>query len=333
MKTTNYYFADYHTAADLSTLKPEVLEDLKFQLHINLTKIISCYGSYVDCIRMSVTSQGVTAKDLKIFLMGFSAFSHREQQIVLFSGSKFRDAHDVADIFELLIEEYASFMNYEIFQIIQKRYVFDEGQEALKYPKHLKEYVEKLKYTEFIEIKGGLREVPEKNTDTSQKMILKIEIEKTCNLAKLLNLKNDIARILGITPLGLQLIDVEEGCVVVTLLVLYCIADAIFTGQKKKIFSPEQILMFQVLSVQWLKCKDYEWNFIEDRSNVSGNRSGQVGELGSQAITQGRWVTITQGRCSSNHSGQVGGVLSHYSGQVGGWVGHILCFNAWYGQG
>ena len=164
-------------------------------------------------------------------------------------------------------------------------------------------------------------------------MILKIEIEKTCNLAKLLNLKNDIARILGITPLGLQLVDVEEGCVVVTLLVLYCIADAIFTGQKKKIFSPEQILMFQVLSVQWLKCKDYEWNFIEDGSNVSGNRSRQVGELGYQAITQGRWVTITQGRCSSNHSGQVGGVLIKSLLRAGGWVGHILCFNAWHGQG
>ena len=219
---------------------------------------------------MAITKQNVSAKDVSIFLMSLTAFNHDKQQDVLLSGSNLKDAHDIGDIFIILLEEYASFMNYEIFQTMQERYVIDEGQEALKYPVHLKEYVEKHKITEFVEIKGGLRVIHEKSSGTSQKMTLKIDIKETCKLARLTDLKFEIAKILDITLLGLQLLDVEKGCVVVTLLVVNSIVNAIFTGEKKEILTQEQMEMFQNLSVQWLKCKEYEWNFMKPQSNTSG---------------------------------------------------------------
>ena len=219
---------------------------------------------------MSIIQQGISAENLTTFLMTLTAFSHCEQQDVLLSESKIGEAREVNPIFQLLLKEYASFLNYEIFLALQQRYVLDEGQEALKYPEHLRLYVEKHNIAEFLEIKGGLKVMPEKSTDMSQKMTIKIDIKETCKLARLTDLKIEIAKILGVAPLGLQLLDVEKGCVVVTLLAVNSIANAIFTGEKKEILTQEQMEMFQNLSVQWLKCKEYEWNFMEQQSNTSG---------------------------------------------------------------
>lgn len=161
-------------------------------------------------------------------------------------------------------------MNYEIFLTLQKRYVIDEGQEALKYPEHLRLYVEKHNIAEFVEIKGSLKATLEKSTDASQVITLKIDIKETCKLARLTDLKIEIAKILDVTPLGVQLLDVEKGCVVVTFLVVNSIVDAIFTGEKEGIFTEGQVKMFRAFSVKWLKCKDYKWNFMEPLSNTSG---------------------------------------------------------------
>jgi hypothetical protein len=95
-------------------------------------------------------------------------------------------------------------------------------------------------------------------------MTVKFDIPETCKLAKLDDLKNKIAKILKITPLGLRLIDVEKGCVKVTFLVPNSIANVIFTGDQHKIFSPQQKDEFQALSIQWLKCKQYEWIFAAE---------------------------------------------------------------------
>ena len=264
------YCVEPTSVSDLSTLHPDILEDLRFRLTINRQEIIERYTFYVDYIRMSMTGQGVTVKDLRIFLLGLSAFSHCEQQYELLSSRKLKEASCIGDIFILLLEEYSSFLNYRIFQVLQKKYVKDEGQEELKYPEYLKAYVEKHNIVEFVEIKGGLKEVPGDSTETSEKMILKIDIEETSKLAKLMDLRRELAKILKVTPLGLQLLDIEKGCVVVTFLVLKSIADVIFSGEKDRVFSTHQIKEFQGLPIWWLKCKKYMWDFKDDISSIQG---------------------------------------------------------------
>ena len=131
------------SCSDLSSLDPDVLKDLKYQLEINLNEIIQRYNSYVQCIRKSIIKQGVTAGNMRTFLMGLSAFSHSEQQYTLLCDSKLDEAIEINDVFTLLLKNYASFLNYKIFKILQDEYVVNEGQEELRYPELLKAYLDK----------------------------------------------------------------------------------------------------------------------------------------------------------------------------------------------
>lgn len=281
-------------------MNPDILKDLKYKLRLNLKEIIKRYSSYVDCVRSTIISKGVSARELCAYLLTLSAFSHLEKEDVLLSSSKLQleKASDVNDIFIILITDYASFLNYGIFQTLLEKYAIDEGQEELRYPEHLKAYVEKHKISEFIEIKPILGKL----TATMQKITLVFNINQTCKLAKLFELENDIAEILGITPLGLRLLDVERGSVVVTFLIPGYVARMIFTGNRlAEIFSQRQMERFRALHIQCLKYNNNEWHFDEahidtpilgeDRGNVpdstphSATGSGDTDEVSTLGST------------------------------------------------
>ena len=256
------------SCSDLSSLDPDVLKDLKYQLEINLTEIIQRYNSYVQCIQKSIIKQGVTAGNMRTFLMGLSAFSHSEQQYTLLCDSKLDEAIEINDVFTLLLKNYASFLNYKIFKILQDEYVVNEGQEELRYPELLKAYLDKLKISEFLEVKPSLA----KPNSATQKITLKLDIKLTSRLSRLENLQNGIAQILDISPAGLQILDVEPGSIIVAFLVQNSIANVIFTKEKNEVFTLAQIEAFRFLNVLRLRYKDYEWNFSEtEQSITSGN--------------------------------------------------------------
>lgn len=243
--------------SDLSSLDPDILKDLKYQLRINCHGIIKRYNSYVDCIRTSINKQGKTAEDLRTFLMGLPAFSHGEKQDVLFSDSKLGEAVDVDDVFILLIKEYSSFLNYGIFESLQEEFVINRGQEGLRYPEHLKAYVDKHKIAEYTEVKLVLGNI----SDTSEEIIVRFDIELTCRLARLRSLENEVTKVLGINPAGLRFKDIKLGCVIVKFLILTSISHVIFTRDKQHVFTSEQIKKFRALPIQWLQYKDYRWDF------------------------------------------------------------------------
>ena len=258
------------SCSDLSSLDPDVLKDLKYQLQLNLNEIIQRYNSYVQYIRESIIKQGVTARNMCTFLMGLSAFSHSEQQYTLLCDSQLDEAIEIDDAFVLLFKNYASFLNYKIFKILQEKYVVNEGQEELQYPELLKAYLNKLKISEFLEVKPSLA----KPNSATQKITLKLDIKLTSRLSRLENLQNGIAQILGISPAGLQILDVEPGSIIVAFLVQNSIANVLFTKEKNEVFAQAQIEAFRSLNVLWLRYKDYEWNFSEaEQSNTSGNES------------------------------------------------------------
>ena len=95
--------------------------------------------------------KGVHAKDLVFYLLTLSAFNHSEQKKVLLLSheAELEKADDLIDVFKIIMREYASFMNYEIFQCIVKKYNLDNGKEVFKYPEHLEAYVNRLKIIEF----------------------------------------------------------------------------------------------------------------------------------------------------------------------------------------
>ena len=161
----------------------------------------------------------------------------------------------------MLIKEYASFLNYEIFQLIVDKYQLDNGQEEFKYPDHLKAYVNEHKISEFVEINPLLKDF----TDSSKEVILKIDIVATSRLAKIKNLGTKFAEILHVNPITLRLLDIKEGCVVVTFLIPTPVAKIVFN--KYTTLTERQIQDFKTLAILWMKCNGCYFFFKEQHTN------------------------------------------------------------------
>ena len=237
----------------LGSLDPGTLEDLQHQLNTELQRIIALYSSYVNCTRKSLEATRITAEDFSLDLLSVSAFNHSQQQLTLLSihEIELRRAVSINAIFRILVTEYASFLNYKIFEHIVKEYELDNGREEFKYPEHLKDYIKKHKISEFTNINPLKKEINANST----KMVLKIDIDSTSRLAKLVKLKSSIAGILRLNPTAIQLYDIKDGCVVATFLIPTPVAKLTFNADT--VLTEEQEKKFQALNVLWLKCNEF----------------------------------------------------------------------------
>ena len=240
------------------------------KLDDNLRTITAKYSTYVSSIRECLQAKGVRPADLCADLMNLTAFNHTRKKRSLLSSHKtdLRDATELNGIFYLISDEYSSFLNFEVFQWIVDRHHLDNGQEEFQYPQHLKAYLNSHKISEFVEINPLLKDF----SDASKEMVLKIDIESTSELAKLEKLRTAVAQILGLQPAALRLLDVEEGCVVVTFLIPSLVAEIIFS--KHSVLTIEQVEEFRVLNVLWLECNDRTFSFTTEgqKYNVHGDQ-------------------------------------------------------------
>lgn len=237
------------SACSMDSLDSDTLSDLHRQLDSGLDRIIKRYSCYVSCVRESLRTNGISANVLCSDLLTVSAFSNTEQKRTLLSTHKteLEKAVDLYAVFNLLVTEYASFLNCDIFEYILDKYQLRTGQEELNYPEYLDAYIRKLKISEFIKINPLLK----KFTATSKELVLKIDIEATSRLSKILHLKNTIASILGVNNAALQLVDIKEGCVLVSFLIPTAVAEVTFN--EHTVFTQEQTELLQTAQVSWLK--------------------------------------------------------------------------------
>ena len=221
------------------------------------------YASYVDCVCTIIENKGVTAKKLSAFLLTLPASTSisDDQKFKKMSDLKddLKGAQTVADVFFILNSKYASFLDYEIFEDMLENYGCNETNEKLKYPVHLKGYLEKHKIEEFVRINPKL----EKLNETSKKINIKFGIKKTCSLDSLKRLKEAIANILELKASTLRLLSIKKGCVQVTLLIPSSIADAIFT--RDTVFTSEKEREFRAASVLWLECNSCKFDFTKQK--------------------------------------------------------------------
>ena len=216
------------------------------------------YASYVDCLRCIIEEERLSPEALRSYLLSVPAFSKsfKVQKMALLSDhkSELMKQATITDIFNFLSTEYASFLNYGIFEKIIKKYNISTDQEELKYSDHLKAYIEKYKISEFLMINPLL-----KHKENSKKLTLKFDIENTCTLARVDELKKIIAKILKLKPSTLHIVDIEDGCVVVTFNIPTFVADVLFTPDT--LFVPQQQDELRAASVLWLKCNGYTFDF------------------------------------------------------------------------
>ena len=162
-----------------------------------------------------------------------------------------KNASTINGIFDLIGDEYTSFLNCDIFLSILNKYCSGVDNDTLNYPEHLKFYIDQHKINEFIRVNPKLAKI----NDTDEKLKFKFDIEQTSKVAKVFDLKHKIAAILGVTPSTLRLFSIEEGCLLVTFLTPAFVADKIFSAGG--ILPTKQIDELRVNSVMWVKCGDY----------------------------------------------------------------------------
>ena len=96
-------------------------------------------------------------------------------------------------------------------------------------------------------------------------------------LTSVIDLQLAIGVILDIKFATLQLLDISEGCVVVTFLIPTHIAEIVFN--KLTIFTEKQAQMFQAESILTLECNGHTFSFVEKAADYIDQKDEQKGEM------------------------------------------------------
>ena len=267
---------DSSASTDSAPLDPDVEMDLEQQLDLNFKIIRKKYGAYVDCILNIVIKKGISVKQLSSYLLSIMALTKADDkenlQLLSDMEADLKGAKEIADIFISLNLKYASFLDYEIFEMILEYYGPGEEGEELTYPTHLKAYIEQHKIKEFIRLNPQLINPKLKKLDAGSKTIkIKLNISRTQNLATLKEVTKAVANILKIRASTLRLCGVKKGCVLVTLLIPASIAEAFFTSDTA--FSSEQITKFRAAKVLWFKCNGFKFDFRKGKTSQPHDRA------------------------------------------------------------
>ena len=234
-------------------------ENLKQKLENNLEQIKSRFASFVHCIRKSLIKRGVPASDLRTFVMPLLPRRSEVRKEV-------KKATTIDEIFEILEDLYASFLNYNIYLDVIENFDINDKQEKLNYPHYIEEYIKKHQLSEFFKINPKL----ENFTDESKKVILKMDMELTkTSLADLVDVVKSVANILLLSKSDLRILDVKEGCLLISLLIPTKLADSVFIKSKK--FTADETKELQSLSVMWLECNGHVFKFAEQLDH--GNKA------------------------------------------------------------
>ena len=269
----NTYFLNVVAKDDSSTgpIDPSILMDLKHQLKLKNHAIQVKYATFVIRLCECVKEKGIDIKDLRTFLLRLPALESDDLDPGLLSHvkNKLEEADSINRIFDLIGDNCASFIHYDIFQFIMEEYCTDPDSKdpKLNYSEHFRDYISRHKISEFFDINSRLKE---KFSDDSKELVFKVDnIKMSSKVITVENLRHAIAENLGIKPSTLKLVNVEEGCVVITFLIPHVIAKIIFAPGEK--LHERQATQFRSLSIQWLKCGAYEVAFTKQPETLPTN--------------------------------------------------------------
>ena len=225
----------------ISALDPNVHIDLRYQLTTYRDTITTQFASYVSEVYGRIEAKQIGLNKIKQFL---------ENKL----DSDLDEANSLHDIFRLIRKRGKAsfnFLNYRIYESLRDKFIPEERDEAFNYPDYLKDYANKHRLSEFLEINPGLKEI---DVTTSNKTLhIKFDIQASDKLINVLELQQSLAPLLEVKPSALQILNIEQGCVIVTFLIPAHVAKVAF--QHVREFTPEQLLK---LSVKWIELGDGE---------------------------------------------------------------------------
>ena len=236
-------------------LSSDIQTNLLHQLKLNRDQIIRKYAHFASCLCTCVKDAGIGVEDFRTFLLKLPAFTpdlyDRQESLLSAVKQKLKEADTINKIFDLIGEEYTSFLNYDVFQCIRDKYCKESDNDDLKYSEHFKAYVERHNIKEFFAVNPSLQ----KCSDADMELQFKIEIKLISKMTTLVSLKSSIASILNVPPAALRIKGIDEGCVILTFLIPGCVKDILFVPGTKLTSQKREAL--RALSVLWVRCGDF----------------------------------------------------------------------------
>lgn len=214
--------------------------------------ICSKYASFVAKICLSI-KQHVKVEDLHSHLINLPALiSTKGQQCKLLPSEELKNKTSVNEIFDFISTSSADFLHYDIFAEIVESFGSKRDHELLnQYSKSVMEYVNKHKVAEFIPDSKGDKKAKKALFKTDMNLL-------SLKLSKIGELEKNFAQILDLRPSAFRFYSIEEGDEL-AFLVPVCVANEVFKRNKK--MTEKQIADFQALSVKFIKCGGFNFNF------------------------------------------------------------------------
>lgn len=239
------------------------MEDLTHQLKCYREDIQTEFAFFVSSIHEKlVTHDAVTVSNLRFFLLHLPALTceddDKHSKLLYGVKSEFQKATTVDDIL-LLLNRYTSFLDYHIYLSITTKYKINVQNEEEEYLKHLKEYVNKHRISDLVNVIPTLCKHSDQFADISKTLVFKLNIKLSCKFAEVINLKSAVAKILGFRPSALRLVSIKRGSVLLTFSIPASAARYVFTRSKN--FTKEEKKQFEALSVVWLEYEGRRFEF------------------------------------------------------------------------
>ncbi len=244
------------------------------QLNRNRDQIMYHYAAYVSTLCECIEKKGDTVQSLTSFLLNLPALKYRHDQYQhrkLLAGKRnlLKNAETINDVFDVISEECASFLNYGIFESIATKYeVIHSDHKDLNYSEHLREYLNRHKLSELVKVVRQMAPLMKEMDATKMEITFKLDIELTSRIAEVYDLEIAIADALGLDPLALELTDITEGCVIVTFLIPVVVTDAIFTEDDKNLTN-SQLGLLKALPIIWVKYEGHKYNIKDTTGKKS----------------------------------------------------------------
>lgn len=195
-------------------------QNLEFRIKTDLDKLQKKFATLQTSVRKSLKGRGVPTKDVVAHVIGFGVSDEHKKELM---------ALDSFDEVFIILTDYWSFLDCDLLENIVENYGCDTDQEKIgKYQEELNLFC-----------KRRISEVPNKslvlsNDQTRERMIVKLNINDP-RLAIIKDLKIKICKILSIEPWSLQIMEIKEGCILLTFLVSFHISKHLFSKSLMKV--------------------------------------------------------------------------------------------------
>ena len=244
--------------AGSNALEKNKFDDLIFQLENNEREIIKNYSHYVTKVRESLVATPVKKIYQKLLtLPTYSSCGNIASRLPDKVIAKLYLAETSDEIVNILVTDWASYINYDIFELLLDEFCPNRDPEDFNYPNQFDSYIRKHNVAEFVSINPTL----EKFTEESSILTVKLDLAHKTKLSKVVDIKYCISRMLGMLPSALRIIGIREGCVELILGIPARAANNIFHRNATFLLQQQQ---FKNLSVMWLECNGLIFDFRGD---------------------------------------------------------------------